>query len=356
MKPRKIVHYPCGAINPYNRLLADSLDSVGVQVELRDAKHHTNPARSLSWAWGAPLVHFHWLQGLYIGRSWWRFTARSLIFLVVLTGLRLSGTRMVLTVHNLVPHEHRYRKLHRFVNVVVGKLMHRLVVHSQPAQDAVGSEYSALKKIVVIEHIDYGDPIIAITQGQARHKLGLSPKRKILLFFGNIRLYKGVDHLIDAAKNLDGLGYDLVIAGRPHTEALARGIEQAAIGQTNVRLRLGELSDERLSEYLIACDVVAFPYQAGLSSGAAHLALSHARPILCSSSIAFEHLVTNGIALSWEPSHHSDLCKVAAEALSLDLETWANNVAAYRARCHRASVGPRLKQVYAELLNGRLER
>lgn len=341
--------------NPYNRLLADSLKSAGIEVELRDAKHHTNPARSLSWAWGTPLVHFHWLQGLYIGRSGWRFAARSLIFLLVLSGLRLSGTRLVLTVHNLVPHEHRHRKLHRLVNVLVGKLMHRLIVHSEPAGGAVGSEYNAPGKIVVIEHIDYGNPTAAITKGQARRKLSLPLERKLLLFFGNIRLYKGVDHLIDAAGSLDKLGYDLVIAGRPHTETLARSLEEATAGQTNIHLRLGELSNERLSNYLIACDMAAFPYQAGLSSGAAHLALSHNRPILCSSSLAFEHLVSEGIALSWEPSNHSDLCKAATKALSLDHGTWAKNVAAYRARCHHTSVGSRLKQVYAELLGGRLD-
>lgn len=352
MKRRPIVHYPCGNTNPYNRLLTESLAWAGVSVEMRTAENHANPARSLRWAWGAELVHFHWLQGLYVGRSWWRFAARSFIFLLVLAGLRLRGTRLVVTVHNLVPHEHRYRLLHRFVNVMVGRLVHRLLVHSEPALAAVAEEYRARRKLAVIEHIDYGEPATSLLdRAAARQRLAVPLERTVLLFFGSIRPYKGVDHLIAAAKRLDAMGCDIVIAGRPHTEAFGTHLRTTAGGLGNVHLRLGELRDEQLSEYLVSADVVAFPYKAGLSSGAAHLALSHGRPLICSRSLAFEHLVDRGIALPFEPAEPEDICRAVTQALYLDPEQWRNRVDKYRALCRAASVGPRLKQVYEELLS-----
>lgn len=350
MKGETIAHYPCLEANPYNRLLIEGLSAAGVTVTPHPPQHFTNPARSLRWAWHTRLVHFHWMQGLYSGRSRWRFAGRACWLLLLLAMLRLRGTQLVLTVHNLVPHDHSYRHLHRLTHLGLGRLMHCLIVHSQPAAVAVAAEYGVARKIRVIEHIDYGAPAAIPTRTAARALLALPADRKLLLFFGGIRPYKGVDCLIAAAPVVAAIGYDIVIVGESSPATLGATLTAAAAAHPSVHLRLQRASDRELSCYLMAADLVIFPYRDGLSSGAAHLALAHRRPFVCSRSTAFQHFIDGGIGTPLEGLLPEQIKASLLAAEAIDPIGWACASIAYRRRCQAASVAARHRALYDSLL------
>src|SRR5204862_8340757 len=60
-------------------------------------------------------------------------------------------------------------------------------------------------------------PVTALSGDEARARLGLTRGERVVLFFGSILPYKGVDVLVEAVAMLrkQGLPCRLVIAGRP---------------------------------------------------------------------------------------------------------------------------------------------
>ena len=59
-------------------------------------------------------------------------------------------------------------------------------------------------------------PNTSLTLAEAKHHLGIRPSEKVILFFGNITPYKGLEYLVEALQQISGLGreYRLIIAGR----------------------------------------------------------------------------------------------------------------------------------------------
>jgi glycosyltransferase involved in cell wall biosynthesis len=113
----------------------------------------------------------------------------------------------------------------------------------------------------------------------ARKKLGVSSRARVLLFFGQIRQYKNVPALIRAFRRIQG-DVILCIAGRPSSEYLATEVAREAAGDPRVRLHLHEVPKERVQLFFRAADLVVLPYRDILNSGTALLSLSFSRPVL----------------------------------------------------------------------------
>jgi hypothetical protein len=94
------------ADNPYQRLLADALGSLGVSTEFPRGYRRGLPLTRGAGSW-PEILHLHWLTAYLRARSGvWRagYAAKLLLDLQL---LRLRGVRLVWTVHNLVEHEER---------------------------------------------------------------------------------------------------------------------------------------------------------------------------------------------------------------------------------------------------------
>ena len=104
----------------------------------------------------------------------------------------------------------------------------------------------------------------------------------VVLFFGTLQAYKGVDVLVEAFAEVRERVPEarLVIAGAASgevdTAALARRAEE--IG--GVSLRLGYVPVPEVAPLVRAARVVALPYRNANASGVAHLAHSFARPVV----------------------------------------------------------------------------
>lgn len=104
----------------------------------------------------------------------------------------------------------------------------------------------------------------------------------VVLFFGTLQAYKGVDVLVEAFAEVRRRVPDarLVVAGAASgevdTAALARRAEE--IG--GVSLRLGYVPVPEVAPLVRAARVVALPYRNANASGVAHLAHSFSRPVV----------------------------------------------------------------------------
>jgi len=117
----------------------------------------------------------------------------------------------------------------------------------------------------------------------ARQHLGLDVNDKIILFFGFIRKYKGLDMLLDAMANekVKASGIKLMIAGEFYgdKETYEQQIQKLQI-QNQLILKTDFIPDSEVKYYLSAADFIIQPYRSATQSGVTPLAYHFEKPML----------------------------------------------------------------------------
>lgn len=214
--------------------------------------------------------------------------------------MSLLGSHMVYTAHNVFPHERGAFDV--YLQKLVYKGASRIIVHSDYIKRKILNNFNIdEKKINIIPHgnFDIYLPQQRLTKDQAREKLGLSPDDKVLLFFGLIRAYKGLDILLDAfniAKECDPK-LKILVVGRPMNdevgETFTNKIESFAAGNRIIK-RLEHIPSDDIQFYFEACDIVVLPYKNIDHSGIVHLAFSFAKPLIVSPVGDFPETIEEG--------------------------------------------------------------
>ena len=342
----RVVHLPADIVNPYNRLLAQSLESVGIECDLWfDPPRGRNPRRLLSRLRTAELVHWHWMQSFYQGINCLKFLARGVLFASVLAELRLRGIPQVVTVHNLLPHELRLEWWHRRMARLIGTLTDRLLVHHEAAIEPVAAMYGSRAKIRVVPHPDYGDANVSLTRTELRKKWELNGVRTWAMVFGGVREYKQIERVIEAATELRRHDVGVLVAGRCPDLAYQHQLEAA--GGDLVKFLFRRFSSDELDELLIATDVVLLPYAESLTSGAAHLAVGRSCPIVCTRAVAFAEFVERGLAVEVDFKSVDHLVEAVNQCKAGAFNTSSAN--SFRCERNPRAVGAALSKVYAEL-------
>jgi glycosyltransferase involved in cell wall biosynthesis len=216
--------------------------------------------------------------------------------------LRLFSRRLIFTVHNVMPHERDTPKIRRLMAKIY-RIPDRLVVHTLRSRQRLMDEFGVpTERIVVMEHgineLIQPDPIrIAST----RAALNISNGQRLVLFFGNVQYYKGVDLLLDAARRF-GPNARMHIAGRcadpTYGQEIRRMMAEHPLGD---RLTWeGEdafLSEERVSELLSAADVLVMPYRHIDQSGVLFAALRHGTPVVAFDVGSFRDYLPEGVGM-----------------------------------------------------------
>jgi glycosyltransferase involved in cell wall biosynthesis len=109
-----------------------------------------------------------------------------------------------------------------------------------------------------------------ITPRSLRLELGLRDNDRVVLFFGTLARYKGLDTLIEAFARVEDAV--LVIAGFPLD----------SIPETGSRMRVVPryIEAEAVSAWMGLADVIVFPYRTVFQSGALHVAQTFGVPIV----------------------------------------------------------------------------
>ena len=143
-------------------------------------------------------------------------------------------------------------------------------------------------------------PDTALTGAAAREKLGLAATDKVLLFFGNIAPYKGVEFLVDAfievaarEKNLR-----LIIAGRPKGSEAYWAEVLAKINASPVRekviLKIEYVPDAETEIYFKAADILILPYTHIFQSGVLFLGYNFGLPSIAADVGALKDDIVEG--------------------------------------------------------------
>ncbi|UCD82055.1 MAG: glycosyltransferase, partial [Desulfobacterales bacterium] len=274
----KIALYPYqDKNNPFVRLLRAALEKQDIFIAETD---RCNPIWLLRHRKEVHALHFHWIQSLYYDKTYLGTVFGLLRFSINLLSARIMKYRIVWTVHNLFPHQSRYKRLDRLARKIIVFFSSAIVVHCDYARRLAQKMLRIKKDITVIPHGHYADYYkTALDQQAARSLFELPSAAQIFLMIGRIEPYKGIVDLIRHFKDThqDSL---LVIAGQPSDSELANHILKQANNDRRIITILRRLDDEELAHLIAASDVVVVPFTNILTSGSVVAALSLGRPVI----------------------------------------------------------------------------
>jgi glycosyltransferase involved in cell wall biosynthesis len=154
----------------------------------------------------------------------------------------------------------------------------------------------------------------------------------VILFFGLLRPYKGLDTLLEAFRHIAGA--ELWIVGNPRMdiEPLRRA---AAEAPGRVRFLTRFVEDAEIPPIFRRADVVALPYRDAEHSGVLYTGLAFGKPMVLSAVGGFPELAEQGAARLVPPEDPAALA-AALDELTGDETTRAELAAA----AERAAAGP----------------
>ena len=289
--------------NPYTSLLYEAVEQ-GNKVKISEFKVRQALTQTYD------LLHVHWPDIILKGVPTWKTYSYVVKLVVVFTWLKLRGTKLVWTIHNLKSHERNFPRLERwfmnwFINQVDG-----VIALSHPALTAALEHYPKLrhKPSAITPHGHYKTIYPnQIDQDEARCILNLQGTHNfVCLFLGQIREYKNVPHLIRCFRSLHQDNIRLIVAGKPSSDLLKQKVIQAAAGDCRINLNLKFIPDQDVQQFMNAADLVVLPYQEILNSGSAVLALSFNKPLLVPDQGSFIDLKAD-VGQDWLSTYTGEL-------------------------------------------------
>ena len=241
------------------------------------------------------------------------------------------GKRVALTAHNVnqARRDAKDSPLNRLTLKIQYRLCDHIFVHTQKMKDELCQDFGVAEKAVtVIRHpINNAFPDTELTPIEAKRRLGLREDEKTVLFFGRIRPYKGIEHLLAAFRPLAAAhsNYRLIIAGEPKkgSEEYREEIEQIVqrdFEPGRIVLRIQFIPDEEMEIYLKGADVLVLPYKEIFQSGVLFLAYSFGLPVVATDVGSFrEEIVEGSTGFLCQPGDPAELAKAIEKYFTSDL-------------------------------------
>jgi glycosyltransferase involved in cell wall biosynthesis len=196
----------------------------------------------------------------------------------------------VALIHNLTPHEPRF--FDGYLNRLFIKQFDAFVVLSEKVKQDVLS-YRSNANCLVLPHPKYKQFGEVQEKAKARALFSISENSKVLLFFGLIRDYKGLDVLLASMKHLDE-SFILLIAGEVYGDKNKYLKQIAQISEGRILFHDRFISDDEVSNYFSAADCCVLPYKAGTQSGIQAIAASFNLPVLVSTNGGLHEQINEG--------------------------------------------------------------
>lgn len=189
-------------------------------------------------------------------------------------------TRIIGLADNIIPHEKRPGDK-PFTKYFLGSCDAFITMSEKVMSDLRSIEKS--KPAQLVAHPLYDNFGAAIAKDVAREKLGIDKKDKVILFFGFIRKYKGLDILLEAMADarIKEAGIKLLVAGEFYEDEKVYQEQIDRLGiQSQLIMRTQFIPDSEVVLYFCAADVVIQPYRNATQSGVTPLAYHYEKPMV----------------------------------------------------------------------------
>ncbi len=254
------------------------------------AEHVPDMLRYSRAARAAEIVHFQWLTLQQID---WALLPR--------------GRPLVITAHDVLPREPRPGQLRGQRRVY--ERFDAVVVHSEHGRRRLSEELGIEReRLHVIPHGVFAH--LAAAGGGEPPEPPFATEKPVVLCFGLMRPYKGIDLLLEAWRGIEGA--ELWIAGMPRMDVAPL----RAAAPPGVRFVPRFIGDTELPAYFRRADLVVLPYREIDQSGVLFTALAFERPLLLSDVGGFPEIAATGAARSFPAGDATALHDALRELLA----------------------------------------
>jgi glycosyltransferase involved in cell wall biosynthesis len=250
-------------------------------------------------------------------------------------------TKIICIADNIIPHEHRPGD-GTFTRYFLKSCDAFITMSEKVMKDL--RVYEKNKPAKIVQHPLYDNFGLPVSKQEAREKLKINNEELIILFFGFIRHYKGLDILFEAMADdrIKKAGIKLLVAGefyedkRQYLDLIDQlGIEDQLILKTDF------IPDSEVRNYLCAADAVIQPYRNATQSGVTPLAYHFEKPMVVTNVGGLASLVPHekvGLVAEPDPKSIADailrFCQLGENYFIPHLRTekqkysWSNLVSA----------------------------
>lgn len=259
-------------------------------LKIHDTKYLINTANPFNWINSARKIKK--LKPDYIIMQWWHP-----YFSPCYTGLSMLTRKIpkIFVCHNVFPHE-RF-PLDKFLTRTVLKKGKAYITHSAMDAEDLKSIVAAPNYETTVLPVHNSFKMKNLTKSQARLAADVLEDKKILLFFGFVREYKGLRHIINAMPEI--VKYDsnirLMIVGefRSDKENYLEQIKKLDVGN-NIDIVDGYIPDSGIEKYFAASDLIVLPYESATQSGIVQIAYGFEKPVIATDVGGLPEVVSDG--------------------------------------------------------------
>jgi D-inositol-3-phosphate glycosyltransferase len=319
-----------GIDRPYTFGLSMALISKGVGLDVIGSTEVESPEMH-----GTPGLNFLNLQGnpreqagpvkkvtrvlaFYARLLWYAATAKPRIFhvlwnnkfqlfdrTVLMLYYKLLGKKVVFTAHNVNAgrRDANDSALNRLTLKIQYHLVDHTFVHTEKMKSELRDDFGVRSEAVTVIPfgINNSVPNTEITPAEARERLGIEHNARTILFFGAIRPYKGLEHLVAAFQQIapKNESYRLIIAGemKRGSQQYLRDIQNTIEGhpcRNQILQKIEFVPDAETEIYFKAADVLVLPYSEIFQSGVLFLAYSFGLPVIAGDVGSFRDDIVSG--------------------------------------------------------------
>lgn len=207
----------------------------------------------------------------------------------------IRKSKILFICHNVFPHE-RF-PMDKFLTKLTLRKGNYFIVHSTKDEEDLKCIHPApsyIKSVIPTFNIFKKTKM---TKEEARRQLGLVQEDKVLLFFGFVREYKGLKHLLRALPQIKESIPDikLLVVGDfgNDKEAYTELVESLKI-KSSIQIYDGYIPDDNVGMYFSACDLVVLPYESATQSGIVPIAYDFEKPVVVTDVGGLPDVVENG--------------------------------------------------------------
>jgi D-inositol-3-phosphate glycosyltransferase len=224
--------------------------------------------------------------------------------IILMLYYKLLRKKIALTAHNVnaAKRDAKDSWINRATLRFQYRLCDHIFVHTDKMKGELCREFGVDDNSVTVIRYPITDmlPDTELTPSKAKRQLGLSDVEKVILFFGKLRRYKGIEQLLAAFDLLpadDSEEYRLIVAGEPSDKAYVDEIQETVSRQFargRVILRPEFIPDDKMEMYFKGADVLVLPYKEIFQSGVLLLAYTFGLPVIATDVGSFREDIVDG--------------------------------------------------------------
>lgn len=261
-------------------------------LAINDVHFVIDPLNPLTWMTALRIIKESKADKIIL--PWWvTFWTLPFFFMVLMAKWRCRA-HIVFICHNVIEHESNFLK--RSATKMVLSQADRLITHSREETRRLRALVGSGVDAVTAFHPTYDElSDKRYPKQEAKMKLGL--QGDVLLFFGFVRPYKGLNILLEALPIvLKEKRLTLVVAGEfwGRRQAYSCHIDRLNI-RSHVRIIDRYIPNEEVGIYFAAADIVVQPYLSASGSGVCQLALGFDRPVIATQVGSLSEVIEDGV-------------------------------------------------------------